>query len=138
MKERLIESSWRSYKVFRTTGTIKQHSPVLYLEITFGCAGGLFVKVVPDRKKSILLEPNDWNLQQINGRCYLMIHEKKVYEVITLEKEDLVLLELSTGDKIFFTILPEWQRLMEPQPFNAAKDQSITLWSKSLIEQIKG
>lgn len=113
MKER-ISGIWRSYKVFYFSGKVEKHSDTTYVEISVD-AQGAFTFLHSQSRRTATEHPGDqWRIDFLKKRWYIYFGKKQAYEIITLEPEDMVLLDVVKGEKIFFATLPEWHRRVEP------------------------
>lgn len=130
--------TWRSYKAFYASGIVKKHTPTSYLEITVDEDCCLTIKQTPvPVPRDTLVHTCQWEIKDVKKRDYLYIQGKQVYEMITLEPDNLVLADLGKGEKLFFAQLTEWRNRMYDPIVPADMDMSITIWSKSLIELIQ-
>lgn len=132
-----FKGTWRSYKVFYTSGGVKKHSPSAYMEIGRDEQDSLTFKYSVDRPYHSTLPAGEWVISEANKRYYLDLQGKRGYEVLTLDKYDLVLLDLVKGEKIFFAPLAEWNQRVAPADRLLEHQVSIMIWSKDLIKRIK-
>lgn len=132
-----FKGTWRSYKAFYATGGVKKHSPSAYMEIGRDEQDTLSFKYSSDRPYHSTLPAGEWAISDDNKRSYLYLQGKRVYEVLTLDKHDLVLVDLVKGEKIFFAPLADWNYRVTPSEGLPAHHVSITIWSKDLIKLIK-
>ena len=66
------------------------------------------------RKSAISYTCDQWQIAQVKNRCYIYLQKRQVYEIITLEHDDMVLQDIVKGEKIFFAKMPGWYRRIEP------------------------
>jgi hypothetical protein len=132
MNPKYLSATWRSYKTFLALGSEKKHSTTAYMQLQTAADGKLSMCQLPD-SASI----NHCELTSTNNRYYFCIRGKQVYEVITLDALDLVLLDIARQEKIFFAPLSDWSRRMQPPAHPVASVSYITIWSKSLTRLIR-
>lgn len=126
---------WRSYKTFFARGQVNYHEATRYRELIITDDGGLTLKSFSTFTKSEVLKKDDWDIRIDGNRRFLYLEGRKAFEIITLEKDDLVLQEPVSGEKTFFAALPLWQEHLQPKK-ETGQNVYITLWSKSLIKLI--
>jgi hypothetical protein len=133
-----IIGTWRSYKAFYASGCMKKHTPTSYLEVTLDEDRCLTIKQTPaPTPRETLVYTCQWEIKEVKKTNYLFIQGKQVYEVITLEPDNLVLADYVKGEKLFFAQLPEWRNRMYEPVVPAEMDVSINIWSKSLMALIQ-
>ena len=110
--EKYCKDTWRSLKVFRHSGTVKQFSKQFFQEIRFESERLLTINLYQEHKYKTLIQTNKWNIGFVNRKHFLNIEEKPAYEIITLNHADLVLGNPVTHEKIFFARLPAWENFM--------------------------
>lgn len=138
MREQHLIGTWRSYKAFYASGSIKKHTPTSYLEVRLDEDHCLTIKQTPATiPRETLVHTCEWEIKEVKKRAYLFIEGKPIHEVITLEPDNLVLADPTKGEKLFFAQLTEWRNWMYEPIVPADKDVSISIWSKSLIELIQ-
>lgn len=137
MNDKDLIGTWRSYKTFYASGGEKKHSATSFMQLHYGNEGVLTIRPFPDSAKPAVVQTRNWDIRMENKRCFLYLLDKPAYEVLTLDKSDLVLADLHKGEKIFFAPLAEWQYRITPMKTPMETEGSITIWSKSLIQLIK-
>lgn len=127
--------TWRSYKTFYFRGEVKHHDVTCYREVVITAEGDLILRSFSAFTQKQVIKKGAWQVHADEERRFLYLQGKKAFEIITLEKTDLVLQDLVTGEKTFFAAIPLWQERIQPQK-EINKNMYITLWSKSLIKLI--
>jgi len=130
-----FSGTWRSYKTFFFRGEVKHHEESSYREMAITDDGELILKECSTFTKKKVLVKDDWEIRKDGNRCFLYLEKKKAFEMITLEKTELVLLDPVTGEKTFYAALPLWQERLQRKTATD-KNVYINLWSKSLIKLI--
>lgn len=110
--EKYCRDVWRSFKTFRPSGTVKQHSRQSFQEIAFGENRMLTITLYQDQRPRTLVHTDQWNIGFNNKRYLLYVEGREVYEIITLNHADLVLADPATNEKLFFARLPVWENFM--------------------------
>lgn len=135
MNHQHFTGTWRSYKAFYASGSVKKHSTSSYLEVSVDEEQVLTIKLHPaTTPRAVLVHTDAWEIREVKDKFYLYIRDKQAYEVITLDADDLVLADPLRGEKIFLTQLPEWRNRMYAMALPQEQDASITIWSRSLID----
>jgi hypothetical protein len=115
MKEKL-NRRWRTYKLFCYSGKIEYHHDNFYTELFVNQEHRLTFFHSQNKKDSLLaLKDNEWTIEVQKKCAYIIAGQKKLFEVITLESQDLVLLNILSGDKLFFAPLPQWYGRIQPE-----------------------
>ena len=113
MKQR-VTGIWRSYKVFHFSGKVEAHNETSYLQVSVDEEETFTQLRAESRKSAISYTCDQWQIAQVKNRCYIYLQKRQVYEIITLEQDDMVLLDIVKGEKIFFAKMPGWYRRIEP------------------------
>ena len=108
MKEDVIDA-WRSYKSFFFSGKVKSHNDSDYMEITVDDLGNFTLLHSQSRRNSKKYSAEQWRIESIKDRKYIYFGKMQAYEIITLEPEDMVLMDVVKGEKLFFAKMPDWQ-----------------------------
>jgi hypothetical protein len=132
-----LKGTWRSYKAFYAAGGIKKHSVTSFMELRRNEQNGLVIKLYADRPLLTEVSAHEWEIREESRRRYLCLQGRQVFEVLTLDANDLVLADPVKGQKIFFAPMGEWNRRLNPALMAADIDVSITIWSKSLAGLVK-
>ena len=104
---------FRSYKTFRSSGEVVQHTLEDFQEWRFNDAHLLTISQYRKHRQQVVLETDQWSITFHNRRHYLDVPGYAIrYELITLNHTGLVIEEPTRGEKIFFARLPAWERLM--------------------------
>lgn len=127
--------TWRSYKSFSFGGGVKRHSVNSFGEIVFNEKEELLICLLPAFTKQRVFTSEHWKMEEVNKGTFLFIRGKKLFEIITLEEEDLVLQDICTMEKTFFASILLWKVHIE---YNQKPEPAfgMTLWSDSLIKLI--
>src|SRR4051812_22040698 len=115
MSEKRLLGTWRSYKTFCHLGEVKKNGTDNFIELRIEDSGMLTFKPYPTASKALWIQTERWELTEINRTWELYIQDKKWYEVITLEPEDLVVFEPNKGEKIFLAKLESWNKRLHPK-----------------------
>ena len=126
---------WRSYKTFSSRGEVKYHEPTWYREVAITDEGDLLLTSFSTFTKKEVLKKDTWDIRIDGNRRFLYMENRKAFEIITLEKNDLVWQDLVTGEKVFFAAILLWKERLQP-PKDTGQLVPITLWSGSLIQLI--
>lgn len=113
MKER-VTGIWRSYKIFLFSGRVEWHNATTYLELSVDKQGVLTLVNSQNRRKATTYAAQQWHIDPIKKYWFIYLGKRQAYEIITLEKEEMVLMDTVRGEKIFFAKLPVWHRCIEP------------------------
>lgn len=132
-----LTGTWRSYRAFSANGSVKKFSDTSYLEVHRDAEGTLLLKLYADRPLLTEVPDGGWAIQEESRRPYLFLLGRRAFEVLTLDKHDLVLADPVKGEKIFFAPLKDWKARLNPELRTAPADVSITIWSKSLAALVK-
>jgi hypothetical protein len=113
MNERFI-GEWRSYKVFYFSGKVEKHNEEAYIEITIDEHDNF--KLIDSKypRNNIVYPADHWNIVMLQRRGFIYLGNRKAYEIITLEQDDMVLMEVLRGEKLFFAKMPGWNSRIEP------------------------
>lgn len=111
--EKHLTGIWRSLKVFCFSGRVEQHTTANYVELSIDERRLLRLTYSQSRNKTLSLQSDQWSLQEVRKRWYLYIGKKQSFELITVEADNLVLMDVVKGEKIFFTTLPDWYKKIE-------------------------
>ncbi|HEU4472834.1 MAG TPA: hypothetical protein VFR58_17190 [Flavisolibacter sp.] len=114
MMEQRILGTWRTYKLFHFNGRVECHEPSRFIELSVDGDGNLKMFQSSDRRQATVLKPDQWKIEEVKKRRYLFFGKKEAFELITLEKEDLVLSSIAKGEKLFFAKMPGWHQRVEP------------------------
>jgi hypothetical protein len=112
--EKHLTGIWRSLRVFCFSGRVEQHNTANYIELAIDEERRLCLKQSQNRNKTVVLQPDQWSIQEMKKRWYLFLGKKQSFELITVEPETLVMMEIAKGEKIFFAKLTEWYQRIEP------------------------
>jgi hypothetical protein len=113
MKERVL-GIWRSYKVFYFSGKVEQHNATTYVEISVDEQEAFTFLQAQNKQSANVFPQGQWHMELFKNHWYIYLQKKQAYEIITLENEDMVLLDIMKGEKIFFAKMPGWRRRIEP------------------------
>jgi hypothetical protein len=106
---------WRSFKVFRNSGVIRYCSTRRYTEFYFGTSGTLKIKEYEDSKITEVNKSDNWQVDLYDKQVVLAIRgEKLSYEVLSIDSSMMVLMEVSSSEKIFFAKEETWAGLLQP------------------------
>jgi hypothetical protein len=107
--EGVFTGKWRSFKVFRHSGDIKLHTDKRFQEFEFDSNRLLTIKTYDGGSVEKIAQTDQWTIELKNKKHFLHIDAKLLYEVITINHTVMVLGELRTDEKIFFTKEAYWQ-----------------------------
>ena len=107
-------ATWKSMKAFKRTGKVEVHSPSKFYEYIFEEDRTLKIHSVSEGKKKLLATSDKWKVELQNKRHILTIPEMRAQlEVITINHTVMVLLDLSSDEKIFFTKDTYWEAALQ-------------------------
>lgn len=107
----LFIGKWKSFKTFRKSGEIKQHSTNYHQEFSFEDCNLLTIVHKRDGSTRKIADAQNWTISFKDRRHYLESEEIDLkFEVITINHTALVLQDLSTNDKLFFARPETWER----------------------------
>ena len=117
--EKLIESAlngnWRSYKSFRHTGEVKEHSKEFYQEYSFENCSRLTITHFKNGTPHLITQTENWAITFRNKKHYIEIKDNRLeFEIITANHVALVLLDPATEDKYFFARPENWENYVKP------------------------
>jgi hypothetical protein len=101
---------WRSYKEFISNGVVKLHSSDFFQEISIDTNRLLTLTLYKNNRAQQLIETDGWVIELLKNKHYLKCTDKFYhYEVISVNHFAMVLLDLSTQNKLFFAKDEAWQ-----------------------------
>jgi hypothetical protein len=100
MKEKL-KGKWRTYKLFCFSGKLEHHHDSFYSELLVTDENTLTFFHSEAKREKLILKEDEWTVENQKKCCYIMAGKKKLFEIITLESNDLVLIHVLSGDKLF-------------------------------------
>ena len=114
-EEKLLHSTWRSFKAFKPSGGIRLHSEQVFQEWQFDPNKMLTVRSFREGIDQVVVKTDRWNLTFRNRRHYLEIPgERLTYEIITVNHTVLVLQGCSgVMEKTFFARENHWQSFLQ-------------------------
>jgi hypothetical protein len=113
MREKL-KGTWRTYKVFYFSGKIEHHHESFYTEFAVADDDTLTYFHSGEKRQMVNLLPGEWMIDIQKNHAYIFFGKKKMFELITVESADLVLLHILSGEKLFFAKMPQWFRRIQP------------------------
>ena len=128
-----LTGTWRSYKAFCANGSVKKYSTTSFMELCKEEGGGLILKLHADRPLLSEVSAHEWAIREESKRFYLFLQDRRAFEVLTLDKQDLVLADPAKGEKIFFAPLGDWKARLNPELRSGHADVSITSGSRISI-----
>jgi len=112
--EQYCKGTFRSYKVFRASGEVVQHSEDNFQEWDFNDNHVLTIAEYQNLERKIIVQTNKWTLTFNNKRYYIQIASVRMQiELITVNHTGLVVEDLSRREKIFFARLPAWEHFIQ-------------------------
>ncbi len=111
--KRNCKGTWRSFKTFRRSGEVKQHSTKSFQEFEFSDEGVLTIRMYQDYKVQSVLRADQWRIEFKNKSHFLHLEKDKEYEIITINHSDLVIADPATEEKTFFARLSVWEHFMK-------------------------
>jgi hypothetical protein len=109
-----LKGTWRTYKVFCFSGKVAQHNESFYTELSVAEDDTLTYFHSAEKRKMVTHLRGEWNIEMQKKSAYLFFGKRKEFELITVEAEDLVLLHLLSGEKLFLAKLPQWYGRIQP------------------------
>ena len=103
---------WRSHKTFFSSGEMKQHAPDFYQELTIEPDDLFTIAFFKRGRRNVILQTNKWDVQFRNKRFFLVANNQPLYEIITMNHFDFVVIDWHTNEKLFFSPLEAWEKLM--------------------------
>ncbi|HYE54089.1 MAG TPA: hypothetical protein VD996_04570, partial [Chitinophagaceae bacterium] len=94
-------------------GKVEQHTTSSYTELSVNENNVLTLVYAPNRRNATVLRADQWSINEIKDRSYLCFGSKQEYEIITLERDDMVLSDPAKGEKLFFVRLSQWTSRVE-------------------------
>lgn len=114
LEEQVLLARWKSYKTFKHSGEIRLHTSSFYREFCFTVDRMFTVKAYKGGKPETHLQTDQWMLEFNNSRHYLAVpREKLTFEIITVNHTVLVLLDMVSWDKTFFTKEALWPNYLQ-------------------------
>lgn len=114
MIEKKLVGTWRSYKQFYFSGKVEVHNTSFFTELSIDQNNCLTMFHTLTKRQATVLQPGEWQIEEMKKRRYLYFGKKQAFEIITLDPEDLVLADVVKGEKLFFAKLPGWYQRIEP------------------------
>ena len=112
--EAYCKGAFRSYKIFRSSGEVVQHSEQNFLEWNFGEDRLLTISEHRQQRRTVVVKTNKWALVFNNRRYYIQIEQSQLQtELITVNHTGLVIEDGQRGEKIFFARLPAWEDFVQ-------------------------
>src|SRR5215204_4033377 len=94
---------WKSFKVFKKTGTITLYTERRFKEFQFMPDGQLIIRTYEETNIRKLADTDQWSFRFKDRKHYLDIVVPKLnYEVVTVNHTVMVLADTVSEDKIFF------------------------------------
>ena len=111
--DKLLAGIWRSFKTFHENGAVKLNSETKFEEFIFDDEGNCTIQVYEGGRFHRQAEAAAWEISLKNGRHYLHIPALRAnFELITVNHTVLVLHELLTGEKKFFSRKELWHEYL--------------------------
>ena len=109
----LFLGTWKSFKTFRKSGEVKQHSNDYHQVLDFEDCNLLTFVFKRDGTSRKIADSQNWTLTFKDKRHYLESEEIALkFEVITINHEALVLQDIASNDKLFFARPETWERFI--------------------------
>jgi hypothetical protein len=110
LKEKVLTGKWKSFKVFKRLGQILLHNKSSFREFEFTYDRKLTITNHEANKIQKELQTDQWTVTFDKKKHFLSIPSYKVlYEIITVNHTVMVLLEIASGEKIFFAKDQHWE-----------------------------
>lgn len=113
MEQRMV-GTWRTYKTFHFNGKVQNHNTAVFIELSVDEDNVLTIFHAQAKRQATVLKPGEWSIEAVKKRRYFYFGKKQAFELITLEREDLVLADIIKGEKLFFAKMPGWHQRIEP------------------------
>jgi hypothetical protein len=114
LTESLFKGTWKSYKAFRRSGEVKQHSSVYYYDYNCDDTKLLTIFLHNNGSSKKLAETKNWAINFNDKRHYLAIKDMDLnFEVITINHVAMVLMDLATDEKLFFARPATWEKYIK-------------------------
>lgn len=108
--EPLLLDEWKSFKTFYPMGRMKLHSKNEYAQFSFLPGGQLSIRLYKEGTAETLAKGESWTLTVRHNSHYLSVLGKRLtYEIITVNHSVLVLRDVATDEKTFFTRARFWE-----------------------------
>ena len=112
--EEVFIGKWKSFKVFKHSGKVHLHTIKEYCEFNFDCDKLLTIRNIEKGSSAILATTDKWAISLKDRRHYLDIPLPKLrYEVITINHTTMVIDDMVSGEKTFFTKEDLWQSRLD-------------------------
>ena len=103
IKRDFLQGRWRSYKSFNPSGTIGLCTSFRFQEVTFAWDGTFQMLRRRGNLIDNVVNTNEWQLKYIKNKIYLKVElPGRMYEVISLEENVLVLEDFDSKVKTFY------------------------------------
>jgi hypothetical protein len=113
----LFIGKWKSFKTFRKSGEVKQHSLDYHQEFSFEDCNLLSIVHRINGTTRRIADAQNWTISFKDKRHYLESKDLDLkFEVITINHVALVLQDLSTNDKLFFARPETWEQYVTTSP----------------------
>ena len=113
LTEKLFTGTWRSYKAFLKSGSVRLYNLQSFIEMDFKEDNVLTIVQYTDAKAKRIIKTDNWTTEFSNKRHFLIIQQGVLsYEVITINHTALVLLDNNSNEKLFFAKLPYWETII--------------------------
>jgi len=105
---------WKSFKIFKHTGSIILNSERYFKEFHFTEQGILTIKNFKGDLVEKIVQTNQWSIELKDKRHYLKVLLYHLnYEVITINHTVLVLSDTMNQDKVFLTREAHWSSALK-------------------------
>ncbi|MDB5246472.1 MAG: hypothetical protein JWQ40_866 [Segetibacter sp.] len=112
--EKCFIGKWRSFKIFKNSGRVHFNNSHNFIQLVFNPDRVLTIKSYSEGLTKNIAETDRWTIVFDNKRHYIDSKTGKFrYEVITVNHTVMVLLDVASSDKIFFTKDEHWQNFLQ-------------------------
>ena len=112
--EKIITGKWKSFKIFKRLGHILLHSERQFQEFDFIHDRMLIIKLQERNRTEVLAKTDQWNISFQKQKHFLtVLVPKMIFEIITINHTVLVLLDMASGEKIFFAREQHWPEYLK-------------------------
>jgi hypothetical protein len=111
--EAYCQGIFRSYKIFRPSGAVVQHTTHDFQEWEFKDNHVLTISLYQQHRRKVLVETDQWSITFSNRRYYIESEKPALrHEIISINHTGLVIEDPKSGEKTFFARLPIWESLV--------------------------
>ncbi len=103
-----LKGIWRSYMIFCYSGKVRHNNSSFYIEIEIDNEGQFYLRHCRNISSYLKWNAGQWSIEKFKERSFLCVKRKRIFEIITIEEKELVLLDLTNDEKIFMVPYQNW------------------------------